>query len=72
MSRHSAPVEDELVVFLGPSLAREEAKALVRCRLLPPARQGDVWKALAYRPRVLVLIDGVLEQHHLRGGGALE
>ena len=50
-----------MVVFLGPSLAREEAKALVRCRLLPPARQGDVWKALAYRPRVLVLIDGVFE-----------
>ncbi len=52
---------EDLIVFLGPSLPRTEALALVRCRVLPPARQGDVWKALSFRPRAIALIDGVFE-----------
>ncbi|HZH02957.1 MAG TPA: TfuA-like protein, partial [Myxococcaceae bacterium] len=49
------------MVFLGPSLPAVEARSLTSGLLLPPARQGDVWRALALRPRVLVLIDGVFE-----------
>jgi len=52
---------DELVVFLGPSLPADEARRRVACTVLPPARQGDVWRALARRPRALALIDGVFE-----------
>ena len=52
---------DAVVVFAGPSLSEREAQAQVPCRVLPPARQGDVWRALARRPRALVLIDGVFE-----------
>ena len=51
----------ELLVFLGPSLPAAEAKALAKCLLLPPARQGDVWRALTLRPKILVLIDGLFE-----------
>ena len=51
----------ELIVFLGPSLPAAEAKRLVRCAVLPPARQGDVWRALLARPRAIALIDGVFE-----------
>ncbi|MBK7861634.1 MAG: TfuA domain-containing protein [Archangiaceae bacterium] len=29
---------------------------------MPPARQGDVWRALEARPRAIALIDGVFEQ----------
>jgi len=51
----------ELVVFLGPSLPAAEARRLARCTVLPPARQGDVWRALPRRPAALPLIDGVFE-----------
>lgn len=48
------------LAFVGPTLpAREAAK--FGCAVRPPARQGDVWRALVKRPRALVLIDGVFE-----------
>ncbi|MBF5044822.1 hypothetical protein FGE12_20655 [Aggregicoccus sp. 17bor-14] len=50
-----------LVVFVGPSLSADEVRALGPCTLRPPARQGDVWRALALEPRALVLLDGVFE-----------
>jgi hypothetical protein len=46
------------VAFLGPSLPAREAKGF---RVLPPARQGDVWRAIELRPRAIALIDGVFE-----------
>ena len=52
---------DELVVFLGPSLPAAEARRLAPCTVLPPARQGDVWRALSLRPRAIALVDGVFE-----------
>ncbi|WAM28846.1 TfuA-like protein [Myxococcus sp. NMCA1] len=52
---------DNLVVFLGPSLPEAEAKRLAPCTVLPPARQGDVWRALRLRPRAIALVDGVFE-----------
>jgi hypothetical protein len=55
------PRLNDLVVFLGPSLPRAEATRLVRARMLPPARQGDVWKALALLPKAICLIDGLFE-----------
>ncbi|HLL84686.1 MAG TPA: TfuA-like protein [Longimicrobium sp.] len=51
----------ELVAFVGPSLPVAEARALAPCLALPPARQGDVWRALALQPRAIALIDGVFE-----------
>lgn len=48
-----------LVVFLGPSLPAAEARRIARCTVLPPARQGDVWRALALRPRAIALVDGL-------------
>jgi hypothetical protein len=52
---------EDLVVFLGPSLPAEEAHRLASCRVLPPARQGDVWRALSLRPRAIALVDGLFE-----------
>ncbi len=49
-------------VFLGPSLAREEAQRLFpEAQFEPPARRGDVLRALNFGPRVIALIDGVFE-----------
>ena len=47
-----------IVAFLGPSLPAAEARGFT---VLPPARQGDVWRALRLRPRAIALIDGVFE-----------
>ena len=57
MRRARGPV----VAFLGPSLPHAEARALGASVVLGPARQGDVWRALALKPRALALVDGVFE-----------
>lgn len=51
----------DVVVFLGPTLPLADARKVLRARYLPPARQGDVFRALVARPRVIVLVDGVFE-----------
>ena len=48
------------LVFLGPTLPAAEAMARLPCTLLPPAGQGDVFRAVReLRPRAIGLIDGV-------------
>jgi hypothetical protein len=49
----------DIVVFLGPTLRRDEATAILEATYLPPAEQGSVFRACrVYRPMALVLIDG--------------
>jgi hypothetical protein len=61
--RDESPARPEdLVVFLGPTLAAREAAAIAPCRVLPPARQGDLWRCLSFRPRAIALVDGVFHQ----------
>ncbi len=52
---------DDLVVFLGPSLPAAEARTVAPCRVLPPARQGDLFRALVRRPLAIALVDGLFE-----------
>jgi hypothetical protein len=48
------------VVFVGPTLPRADAAAVLGASFLPPARQGDVFRAVQnHRPRAIGLIDGV-------------
>jgi hypothetical protein len=49
-----------IVVFLGPSLSAPEARRLLpEATVLPPARQGDVYRAARdYHPHAIALIDG--------------
>ncbi len=50
----------EIVIFSGPTLPPAEVEAALPCRCPPPARQGDVWRAVRrYRPLAIGLIDGV-------------
>ncbi len=46
------------VIFLGPSLALQDAKALLHAVYLPPVQQGDLYRAALARPRVIAVIDG--------------
>ncbi|MFO1068586.1 MAG: TfuA-like protein [Geminicoccaceae bacterium] len=48
------------VVFLGPSLPQAEARSRLDATWLPPAAQGDIWRAaVTLRPSVIGLVDGV-------------
>lgn len=51
----------EIIAFVGPSLGGAEARALAPCEVWAPARQGDVWRAIERRPKVIALVDGVFE-----------
>lgn len=51
-----------VVVFLGPSLAVAEARAILDADYLPPARRGDIAAAVARGAETVVLIDGYFEQ----------
>lgn len=48
-----------IAVFLGPSLPREAATALLAAQYLPPAQFGDVYRLIGSGVRAIVLIDGV-------------
>ncbi|WP_406853773.1 TfuA-like protein [Alsobacter sp. KACC 23698] len=51
------------LIFLGPTLAAEEARDMTRLRVLPPAAQGDLYRAvLDHRPRAVGLVDGYFHQ----------
>jgi hypothetical protein len=50
---------NDVVVFLGPTLPRAEAAAVLDATYLPPAEQGSVVRVVrTYLPRAIVLIDG--------------
>jgi hypothetical protein len=47
-----------ICLFLGPTLPQAEAAALCEATILPPAAQGDVWRAAQARPRAIGIVDG--------------
>jgi len=49
-----------IVVFAGPSLDRADA-SVSGLHLLPPAAEGDLYRAARERPRAIALIDGYFE-----------
>jgi hypothetical protein len=51
----------DLAVFLGPSLPAAEARRIAPCRVLPPARAGDVLALLPERPLAIALVDGLFD-----------
>lgn len=52
----------EIIVFLGPSLDREEARAILDADFRPPAARGDIRKAADEGAHIIGLIDGVFFQ----------
>ena len=48
-------------VFVGPTLSHEEARTELDAIYLPPAAQGDVYRAALRRPRAIGIIDGYFE-----------
>lgn len=52
---------NNVVVFLGPTLPREEAARELDATFLPPVAQGDVIRACAAKPKAIAIIDGYFE-----------
>ncbi len=52
---------EDVVAFLGPSLPAAEARRVAPCRVLPPARAGDVLAVLPERPLAIALVDGLFD-----------
>jgi hypothetical protein len=52
---------DEVVVFLGPTLALIEARQFLDADYRGPAKRGDVYRASKSDPHTIVLIDGAFE-----------
>jgi hypothetical protein len=48
-------------IFLGPTLSRDDAQAVLDAIYLPPAAQGDVYRAARTQPRAIGIIDGYFE-----------
>jgi hypothetical protein len=55
------PAAADVVAFLGPSLPAAEARRIAPCRVLPPARAGDVLAVLPERPLAIALVDGLFD-----------
>jgi hypothetical protein len=51
-----------IIVFLGPSLEREAAEAILPATYRPPAKRGDLLRAAEDGAEVIGLIDGVFHQ----------
>jgi hypothetical protein len=48
-------------IFTGPTLSATDARAELDAVYLPPAAQGDVYRAALLRPRLIGIIDGYFE-----------
>jgi hypothetical protein len=51
-----------VVIFTGPTLSAAEARAELDAEYLPPAQQGDVYRAARNAPQVIGIIDGYFER----------
>ncbi|WP_462186869.1 MULTISPECIES: TfuA-like protein [unclassified Frankia] len=50
------------VVFLGPTLGIDDARAVLDAEFLPPVQLGDVWRISQERPPTIGIIDGYFHQ----------
>ncbi len=48
-------------VFLGPTLRKDQACALLDAAYYPPARKGDVYRLIGSGVKTIILIDGVFD-----------
>jgi hypothetical protein len=52
----------KVCVFVGPTLAAADARTVLDAIYLPPAKHGDVYRAVAWlKPRAIGLIDGYFQ-----------
>ncbi|MDP5217179.1 TfuA-like protein [Ruegeria sp. 2205SS24-7] len=50
-----------VVVFVGPTLGQRAISEILQAEILPPVRQGDVYRVARENPRAIGIIDGYFE-----------
>jgi hypothetical protein len=60
-----------VVIFLGPTLSRSQAKAILEAAYWPPAERGDILKVLEMKPSIIGLIDGTFQDRPSIGHGEI-
>ena len=50
-----------IVVFVGPTVPREQVASIVRAEIRPPAARGDVLRAAKLRPDAIGIVDGYFD-----------
>jgi hypothetical protein len=55
-------MQPKVVVFLGPSLPRDRAEEILNAEYMPPAKRGDIYRAVEDAADIIGLIDGVFFQ----------
>lgn len=54
----------DIVIFLGPTLSKEEAQAHLQAVYLPPVKQGDLISLVSqFRPKIVGIIDGLFHEN---------
>jgi len=51
-----------IIIFTGPTLRAEDGRRVLDATFLPPASQGDVYRAARERPLAIGIIDGFFER----------
>jgi hypothetical protein len=51
----------KVFIFTGPTISPEEASGELKAVYLPPAAEGDVYRAALHRPQVIGIIDGYFQ-----------
>ena len=54
-------MNDDVYVFVGPTLAVSQAQEELDAVYLPPASEGDVYRVARRHPRALAIVDGYFE-----------
>lgn len=55
-------MENQIIIFTGPSLNHKEAKKILDADYRPPVGRDDILWALKDKPKVIGVIDGVFHQ----------
>lgn len=50
-----------ITIFTGPTISSAEVQEVLNCRCLPPAAQGDIYRAALDKPRVIGIVDGYFQ-----------
>lgn len=54
--------QNEIIIFLGPTLSLAEAQRILpHATYLPPVQCGDMLRALRLQPKIIAIIDGLFE-----------
>ena len=55
--------EDEIFIFVGPTISIDRAGQYIKAIFLPPVQYGDIYRVTAlYKPRVIGIVDGHFNQ----------